>query len=48
MHPHDSYSIIRIAYENPVDLMTIKGHLKECIRDAIKTFGEIGDEITRK
>ena len=48
MHPHDSYSIIRIAYENPVDLMTIKGHLKECIRDAIKTFSEIGVEITRK
>ena len=48
MHPHDSYSIIRIAYENPVDLMTIKGHLKECIRDAIKTFGEIGSEFNKK
>ncbi len=48
MHPHDSYSIIRIAYENPVDLMTIKGHLKECIRDAVKTFGAIGAEFTKK
>jgi DNA-directed RNA polymerase subunit L len=48
MHPHDADSIIRIAYDNPVDLMTIKGHLKECIKDAIKTFTLIGTELSKK
>jgi len=37
-HPHDSYSIIRVGYHEPVEKSTIKGHLKECIMDAIQIF----------
>lgn len=38
MHPHDPDSIIRVAYLDPTDRTTIKGHLKECIADAIKVY----------
>ena len=38
MHPHDPDSIIRVAYLEPSDRTTIKGHLKECIADAIKVY----------
>ena len=38
MHPHDPDSIIRVAYLEPTDRTTIKGHLKECIVDAIKVY----------
>ena len=38
MHPHDPESIIRVAYLEPTDRTTIKGHLKECIVDAIKVY----------
>ena len=38
MHPHDSDSIIRIAYKDDVDKTIIKSHLKSCIVDAIQIF----------
>jgi DNA-directed RNA polymerase subunit L len=38
MHPHDPDSIIRVAYLEPSDRTTIKGHLKECITDAIQVY----------
>ena len=38
MHPHDNDSIIRVAYTEPVDKATIKGHLKECIADSKDIF----------
>jgi DNA-directed RNA polymerase subunit L len=38
MHPHDPDSIIRVAYLEPTDRTTIKGHLKECIADAIQVY----------
>ena len=38
MHPHDPDSIIRLAYLEPSDRTTIKGHLKECIADAIQVY----------
>ena len=34
MHPHDTYSIIRLAYKEYVEQSTIKGHLLESIFDA--------------
>ena len=37
-HPHDSESIIRIAYKDTVDISTVKGHLKEIIQDAKEIF----------
>ena len=41
MHPHDSHSIIRVAYNEPVEKSTIKGNLKECIADAMEVFMKI-------
>jgi DNA-directed RNA polymerase alpha subunit len=41
MHPHDTFSIIRVAYENPVEISTIKGHLKECVGDAKTVYAKI-------
>ena len=38
MHPHDHDSIVRVAYIEPVEKSTIKGHLKECLDDAKKIF----------
>jgi DNA-directed RNA polymerase subunit L len=37
-HPHDTYSVIRVAYNDPVEKSTIKGNLKECIIDAVDVF----------
>ena len=40
-HPHDTFSIIRIGYKEPVAESTIKGHLKECILDAKLNYKKI-------
>ena len=45
MHPHDSDSIIRIAYPEAVEKSTIKGNLKECISDAKNVFAKIRKEF---
>ena len=47
MHPHDSDSIIRVSYSNPVEKSTIKGHLKECINDSKHIFGKIKKELLK-
>jgi len=47
MHPHDNYSIIRLAYKQPVEKSTIKGHLKESIADAIHVYNRLKKEFTR-
>jgi len=47
MHPHDSYSIIRVAYKDAVDISTIKGHLKECIGESIQVFTKIKKEFLK-
>ena len=47
MHPHDNYSIIRVAYKDAVDKSTIKGSLKEWIDDAKQVFGKIKKEFLR-
>jgi len=41
LHPHDSDSIIRIAYNEAVDMNTIKKHLAECINDAVGVYQRI-------
>ena len=38
MHPHDSESIIRLAYHDSVDKSGIKQNVKESILDAVGTF----------
>jgi len=47
MHPHDTQSIIRVAYKDPVDMSTIKGNLKECIDDAIQVFTKVKKEFLK-
>jgi DNA-directed RNA polymerase subunit L len=44
MHPHDDYSIIRVAYTDAVEKSNVKGHLKECIGDAKSVFEKIKKE----
>lgn len=41
MHPHDSESIIRVAYSQAVDKSIVYGHLQECIKDSITVFSEM-------
>jgi DNA-directed RNA polymerase subunit L len=45
LHPHDLYSIIRVAYKERIEISTIKGHLKECISDSIKIYTKIKKEF---
>jgi DNA-directed RNA polymerase subunit L len=47
MHPHDNYSIIRLAYKDVVDKSTIKGHLKECLDDAIMVYTKLRKDFTK-
>ncbi len=47
MHPHDTHSIIRVAYKDPIDMSTIKGNLKECIDDAIQVFTKVKKEFLK-
>jgi DNA-directed RNA polymerase subunit L len=47
MHPHDSYSIIRVAYKEPVEKSTIKGNLKECISDSVEVYTKLRKEFTK-
>jgi DNA-directed RNA polymerase subunit L len=46
-HPHDDYSIIRIAYNNAVEKSTVKGHLQMCITNCIEIFTKIVKEFSR-
>ena len=41
MHPHDNDSIVRVAYREAVEKVTIKQNLKECISDAITVYNTI-------
>jgi len=47
MHPHDTSSIIRIAYKEAVEKSTIKGHLKECIENGKQVYLKIKKEILK-
>ncbi|MCJ7802885.1 MAG: hypothetical protein MUP82_11075 [Candidatus Marinimicrobia bacterium] len=47
MHPHDTDSIIRVAYTEPVEKSTIKGHLLECINDAVRMYTKLKKDFTK-
>jgi DNA-directed RNA polymerase alpha subunit len=47
MHPHDTHSIIRVAYKDPIDISTIKGNLKESIYEAIQVFTKVKKEFLK-
>jgi len=45
MHPHDTFSIIRVAYKELTDKNIVKQHLKLCITDANIVFRKISDKF---
>lgn len=47
LHPHDTYSLIRVAFPSPVETSTIKGILKKCSITAIETFTKISKEFLK-
>jgi DNA-directed RNA polymerase subunit L len=47
MHPHDSDSIIRLAYKESVDVQFIKQNLLECVADAIQIYKRVKKEIIK-
>lgn len=47
LHPHDSYGVIRLAYRDPVELSTIKGHIKDCISYSLDVFRKLRKEFLR-
>jgi DNA-directed RNA polymerase subunit L len=47
MHPHDNYSIIRLAYTDPIEKSTIKGNLKDCIFEAVTLYSNLKKEFSR-
>jgi DNA-directed RNA polymerase alpha subunit/DNA-directed RNA polymerase subunit L len=48
LHPHDTYSIIRVAYRNNIDIDTIKINIKEIIEDAKNIFYTIQKHFPNK
>ena len=47
MHPHDSASIIRLAYKEKVNVSFIKQNLLECVSNAIQIFKHIKKEFIK-
>ena len=47
LHPHDSYSLIRVAYKEPVDISGIKGNLKECINHSTDLFMKLRKQFLK-
>jgi DNA-directed RNA polymerase subunit L len=47
LHPHDSFSIIRVAYKEPVEISSIKGNIKVSINYAHEVFGKIRKEFLK-
>jgi DNA-directed RNA polymerase alpha subunit len=46
-HPHDDFSIIRIAYRDAVEKSSINGHFKECLESAKQLFTKIKKELLK-
>jgi DNA-directed RNA polymerase subunit L len=47
LHPHDTYSLIRVAYNEPVVIDNIKNDLKTCIQYSVETFTKIRKEFLK-
>jgi len=47
MHPHDTESIIRLAYHQAIDKSGIKQNLKECVVESIQIFQKIKKEFLK-
>lgn len=47
LHPHDTYSLIRVAYKDPVEISYIKSNLKDCIVASVDVFKKIRKEFLK-
>jgi len=47
MHPHDNYSIIRLAYAEPVEKSTVNGNVKECVDEAVRIYSVLKKDFTK-
>ena len=47
-HPHDNFSILRIAYEDNHDISVVNGHLQDCIERCKLVFSKIKDLFRNK
>ena len=47
-HPHDDFSILRIAYEDNYDVSVINGHIQECIANCKLVFEKIKNAFRNK
>jgi DNA-directed RNA polymerase subunit L len=47
-HPHDDFSILRIAYEEYRDVSIINGHIQECIANCKSVFEKIKNAFISK
>jgi DNA-directed RNA polymerase subunit L len=41
MHPHDTDSIIRVAFKETTEKATVKQNLKSCVNDAVTIYKNI-------
>lgn len=47
LHPHDTYSLIRLAYKEQIVIDSIKNDLKTCVEYSINTFTKIRKEFLK-
>jgi DNA-directed RNA polymerase subunit L len=47
LHPHDAYSLLRLAYKEPIVIDIIKNDLKTCIQYSVETFTKIRKEFLK-
>lgn len=47
LHPHDPFSLIRVAYREPVEISTIKGNLITSIKYSIEIYTKIRKEFLK-
>ena len=45
LHPHDNFSIIRLAYKENVDKSTVKQNFTVCIEEALKVYKKIKKDL---
>lgn len=47
LHPHDTYSLIRVSYKEPMEISNIKGDFKKAIAYSSEIFGKIRKEFLK-
>ena len=48
MHPHDTQSLLRLAYKDPIDSNGVKINLASCIEDIVRLFNAIKTTFSTK